>query len=40
VVPEPTARDYQAYAGYDESTPAAPADKAKGKRKKRAPVTN
>ncbi|MDX8452009.1 hypothetical protein RFM98_04500 [Mesorhizobium sp. VK9D] len=40
VVPEPTARDYQAYAGYDENTPAASADKSKGKRKKRAPATN
>ena len=39
VVPEPTARDYQAYAGYDENTPA-PAVKAKGKKKKRAPATN
>ncbi|MBZ9768384.1 hypothetical protein LB526_16635 [Mesorhizobium sp. CA6] len=40
VVPEPTARDYQAYAGYDENTPVASADKPKGKRKKRAPATN
>ncbi|SFP03458.1 hypothetical protein SAMN03159463_03484 [Mesorhizobium sp. NFR06] len=40
VVPEPTAKDYQAYAGYDENTPAASADKSKGKRKKRAPATN
>ncbi|RAZ92825.1 hypothetical protein DPM33_02850 [Mesorhizobium hawassense] len=40
VVPEPSATDYQAYAGYDENTPAPAADKAKGKRKKRAPVTN
>ncbi|TIW19895.1 MAG: hypothetical protein E5V65_09515 [Mesorhizobium sp.] len=39
MVPEPTARDYQAYAGYDENTPVA-ADKTKGKRKKRAPATN
>ncbi|MDX8516932.1 hypothetical protein [Mesorhizobium dulcispinae] len=34
VVPDPTATDYQAYAGYDENTPAA-ADKSKGNRKKR-----
>ncbi|RRI05427.1 hypothetical protein EH240_05955 [Mesorhizobium tamadayense] len=43
VVPEPTARDYQAYAGYDENAPKATADKSKGKRKKRvaaAAVTN
>lgn len=40
LVPEPTARDYQAYAGYDENTPAPAAEKAKGKRKKRAPATN
>ncbi|RVD56406.1 hypothetical protein EN828_04325 [Mesorhizobium sp. M2D.F.Ca.ET.185.01.1.1] len=40
VVPEPSATDYQAYAGYDENTPAPAADKAKGKRKKRAPTTN
>ena len=40
VVPEPTARDYQAYADYDENTPAATGDKSKGKRKKRAPATN
>jgi len=40
VVPEPTARDYQAYAGYDESTPVASADKSKGKRKKRASAAN
>ena len=39
VVPEPTARDYQAYAGYDENTPA-PGDKSKGKRKKRVAATN
>jgi len=35
VVPEPSAQDYQAYAGYDENTPAATTDKPKGKRKKR-----
>ncbi|WP_027164677.1 hypothetical protein [Mesorhizobium sp. WSM3224] len=40
VVPEPTARDYQAYAGYDENTPAQAAEKSKGKRKKSAPATN
>jgi len=39
VVPEPTARDYQAFAGYDETAPAA-ADKKSGKKKKRAPATN
>ncbi|TIR25633.1 MAG: hypothetical protein E5X34_08400 [Mesorhizobium sp.] len=40
VVPEPSAKDYQAYAGFDENTPVPATDKAKGKRKKRAPVTN
>ncbi|RTL92916.1 MAG: hypothetical protein EKK31_33150 [Hyphomicrobiales bacterium] len=40
VVPEPSARDYQAYAGFDENTPAPAAEKSKGKRKKRAPATN
>ncbi|TPI21882.1 hypothetical protein [Mesorhizobium sp. B4-1-1] len=40
VVPEPSARDYQAYAGYDESTPASAAEKPKGKGKKRTPATN
>ena|SRR5438552_15274051 len=34
VVPEPTAQDYQAYAGYDENAPKATTDKSKGKRKK------
>ncbi|OHV87106.1 hypothetical protein [Mesorhizobium sp. ORS 3428] len=34
VVPEPSATDYQAYAGYDENAPAA-TDKSKVKRKKR-----
>ena len=38
VVPEPSARDYQVYAGYDETAPAA--DKKSGKKKKRAPATN
>lgn len=40
VVPEPSARDYQAYAGFDENTPAPAAEKSMGKRKKRAPATN
>lgn len=41
VVPEPTARDYQAYAGFDDSKPVAVADKSKGKRKKKhAAATN
>jgi len=40
VVPEPSARDYQAYAGFDENTPAPVGEKSKGKRKKRAPATN
>lgn len=40
VVPEPSARDYQAYAGFDENTPAPAGEKSKGKRKKRAPATN
>ena len=40
VVPEPSAKDYQAYAGFDENTPAASTDKSKGKRKKRAAATN
>ncbi|RWA72683.1 hypothetical protein [Mesorhizobium sp.] len=35
VVPEPSATDYQAYAGYDENAPVATTDKSKGKRKKR-----
>ena len=34
VVLEPTAQDYQAYAGYDENAPKATTDKSKGKRKK------
>ncbi len=29
VVPEPTAQDYQAYAGFDETTPKAATDKSK-----------
>jgi len=41
VVPEPSAQDYQAYAGFDESKPAAAAEKSKGKRKKKhAAATN
>jgi hypothetical protein len=39
VVPEPSAKDYQVYAGYDETAPAA-ADKKSGKKKKRAPAAN
>ncbi|WP_376705625.1 hypothetical protein RQ479_14590 [Mesorhizobium sp. ISC25] len=37
VVPEPTARDYQAYAGYDEGAPKVATDKPK---KKKAAATN
>ena len=33
VVPEPTAQDYQAYAGYDDSKPVATAGKSKSKKK-------
>ena len=40
VVPEPTAQDYQAFAGYDEGAPKAATDKPKGKRKKVAAATN
>lgn len=40
VVPEPTAQDYQAFAGYDEGAPKAATDKRKGKRKQAAPATN
>jgi hypothetical protein len=40
VVPEPTAKDYLAFAGYDDTTPKVVAEKAKGKKKKRAPATN
>jgi hypothetical protein len=39
VVPEPTAKDYQAFAGYDENAPKAATDKGKRK-KKAAPATN
>ncbi|MCP9231602.1 hypothetical protein NMG46_15265 [Mesorhizobium sp. LMG 17147] len=37
VVPEPTAKDYQAYAGYDEGAPRVATDKP---RKKKAAATN
>ncbi|MER8384716.1 hypothetical protein NKG60_20960 [Mesorhizobium sp. M1428] len=37
VVPEPTAKDYQAYAGYDEGAPKVATDKPK---KKKAAATN
>ena len=40
VVPEPTAKDYQAFAGYDENTPKSATDKPKGKRKKKVAATN
>jgi len=36
VVPEPTAKDYQAYAGYDEAKPKAVTDKPKQKPRKKA----
>ncbi|AZO48440.1 MAG: hypothetical protein EOS58_14775 [Mesorhizobium sp.] len=39
IVPEPTAKDYQAFAGYDENAPKAATDKGKRK-KKSAPATN
>ncbi|PZV36677.1 hypothetical protein [Mesorhizobium kowhaii] len=38
VVPEPTAKDYQAYAGYDENAPKATTDKPKKTRKKAAAI--
>ncbi|UVK44355.1 hypothetical protein BPNPMPFG_006269 [Mesorhizobium sp. AR07] len=41
VVPEPTAKDYQAFAGYDETAPKATTDKPKKKtHRKKAAVTN
>jgi hypothetical protein len=41
VVPEPTAQDYQAYAGYDETAPKGPADKPKKTtHRKKAAATN
>ncbi|RUY05756.1 hypothetical protein EN991_33380, partial [Mesorhizobium sp. M7A.F.Ca.US.005.03.2.1] len=40
VVPEPTAQDYQAFAGYDETAHQATADKSKKTRRKRAAATN
>ncbi|MFD2056885.1 hypothetical protein ACFSQT_28540 [Mesorhizobium calcicola] len=36
VVPEPAAKDYQVYAGYDETAPKATTDKSKKNRKKAA----
>ncbi|RWO40712.1 MAG: hypothetical protein EOS12_25045 [Mesorhizobium sp.] len=40
VVPAPTAQDYQAFAGYDETAHQATADKPKKTRRKRAAATN
>ncbi|MCZ8543063.1 hypothetical protein OOJ09_02635 [Mesorhizobium qingshengii] len=41
VVPEPTAKDYQAYAGFDETAPKGPTDKPKKTtHKKKAAATN
>jgi hypothetical protein len=41
VVPEPSAQDYQAYAGYDETTPKAATDKSKKKtHRKKVTATN
>jgi len=40
VVPAPTAQDYQAYAGYDETTPKATTDKPKKTHRKKAAATN
>ncbi|WP_137932266.1 hypothetical protein [Mesorhizobium comanense] len=41
VVPAPSAQDYQAYAGYDETTPKATTDKPKKKtHRKKAAATN
>ncbi|MBB6408289.1 hypothetical protein [Mesorhizobium sangaii] len=40
VVPEPSAQDYQAFAGYDETAPKATTDKPKKNHKKKAVVTN
>jgi len=40
VVPEPTAQDYQAYAGYDDSKPVATKGKSKGKKKKHLAAAN
>ncbi len=40
VVPEPTAQDYQAYAGFDDSKPVAAKGKSKGKKKKHVAAAN
>ncbi|QKD04820.1 hypothetical protein [Mesorhizobium loti] len=40
VVPAPTAADYQAYAGYDETAPKATTDKPKKTHRKKAAATN
>ncbi|MER9952512.1 hypothetical protein [Mesorhizobium sp. M0047] len=40
VVPEPTAQDYQVFAGYDENAPKAMTDKPKKTRRKKAVATN
>ncbi|QKC84884.1 hypothetical protein [Mesorhizobium sp. NZP2077] len=40
VVPAPTAQDYQAYAGYDETAPKATTDKPKNTHRKKAAATN
>ncbi|MBZ9674140.1 hypothetical protein [Mesorhizobium sp. ES1-1] len=40
VVPEPTAQDYQAYAGYDETAPKGPTGKPGKTRKKKRAATN
>lgn len=40
VVPEPTAQDYQVFAGYDENAPKAMTDKPKKTRRQKAAATN
>ncbi|TGQ63689.1 hypothetical protein EN829_030650 [Mesorhizobium sp. M00.F.Ca.ET.186.01.1.1] len=40
VVPAPSAQDYQAYAGYDETAPKATTDKPKKTHRKKAAATN
>ncbi|QKC97814.1 hypothetical protein [Mesorhizobium sp. NZP2298] len=40
VVPAPTAQDYQAYAGYDETAPKGTTDKPKKTHRKKAAATN
>ncbi|UVK53951.1 hypothetical protein DBIPINDM_000309 [Mesorhizobium sp. AR02] len=40
VVPAPTAQDYQAYAGYDETAPKATTDKPKKTHRKKTTATN